>query len=181
MRLSSSTESYQRAGVVPHRFGTPLFVVSTHRGISPACSTLRFSFDSPRRAGLRLHDYPLLRFHSSSGCDPHGPPDRLSAPAPSLGFVPIRRYQLRESTRPGLASPGTFPPRGFSPPRGFAPPNALRVCFTPLAPFGFFPPRDYPSQEAATASSAAPCPPDVLSRTPVGHDPTKTGASVARG
>jgi hypothetical protein len=134
--------------------------------ISPAGPTLRFSFDSPSRTDLRMCGHPLMRFGPPTGCDPHGPPDRLSAPAPPIGFDPLWRQQLRESTPPGFTSPGTFPPRGFSPPRGFAPPEALRVCFTPLAPVGFVPPGVCPSQEAAAASSAVLCPHGVDSRSP---------------
>jgi hypothetical protein len=148
--------------------------------ISPAGPTLRFSFDSPSRADLRMHDDPLMGLDPPTGCDPHGPPDRLSAPAPPIGFDPKWRQQQRKSTQPGFTSPGTFPPRGFSPPRGFAPSEALRVYFTPLAPDGFVPSGVCPSQEAAAASSAVLCPHGIDSLCSVGHDPTEVGASDTR-
>jgi len=110
------------------------------------------------------HDYPLLRFCSPPGFDPHSPPDGLSAPAPSLGFLPLQRHLQRESTHPGFAAPGTFRPRGFAPPRRFPPPEALRVCFAPLAPLGFCPSGVFPPKKPPPSRRRRSCPLDVLSR-----------------
>jgi hypothetical protein len=132
---------------VPYRFGTPLFVVRNRPGCSPSLPDLEVFLRLTQPRSLRPRDHPLMEFDGPSGFDPHSPPDRLSAPAPSMELPPRRRHQHRKSTCPGFTSPGTFPPRGFSPPRGFAPSGALRVCFAPLAPMGFLPSRVSPPKK----------------------------------
>lgn len=44
------------------------------------------------------------------------------SPTPLLGFLAPPATWVTGSANPGLASPGTFRPRGFSPPRRFSPP-----------------------------------------------------------
>jgi hypothetical protein len=164
MGLRTSSECYQRAGVVPYWFGTPLFVVSFSPGYSPDSLDHEVFLRLSPPCSLRPHDYPLLRFGSPPGYDPRSPPDGLSAPAPSLGFLPLRRHEHRESTMCGFASPAPFRPRGFAPPRRFTPPSASRVCFTPLTPMGFCPSGVFPPKKPPPPHRRRTCPLDVSSR-----------------
>ena len=180
MRLHTSTEYYQRVGVVPYWFGTPLFAVHFSPGYSPDSLGPEVFLRLSPPCGLRPHDYPLRRFSSPPGCYPRSLPEGLSAPAPSLGLLPLRRHQRRESTCPGFTSPGTFRPRGFTPPRRFSPPDALRVYFAPLAPLGFCPPGVFPPKKPPPPRRRWSCPLDVLSHSSDGHDPSSLGAPATR-
>jgi hypothetical protein len=180
MGLRTSSESYQRAGVVPYGLSTPLFAVGFPPGYSPDSLGPEVFLRLSPPCGLRPHDYPLMRFCSPPGSDPRNPPDGLSAPAPSLGFLPLRRHQHWESTPPGFTSPGTFRPRGFTPPRRVAPPSALRVCFAPLAPLGFRPSGVFPPKKPSPPLRRRSCPPGVSSQGNDGHDPPIPGASDTR-
>jgi hypothetical protein len=180
MGLRTPPESCQRIGVVPYWFGTPLFAVGLTPGYSPDSLGPEVFLRLSPPCSLRPHDYPLLRFGSPPGYYPRSPPVGLSAPAPSLGFLPRRRHQRRESTQPGFASPGTFRPRGFAPPRRFTPPDALRVCFAPLASMGFCPPGVFPPKKPPPPHRRRSCPLDVLSQEPDGHDPSRPGAPATR-
>jgi hypothetical protein len=102
----------------------------------------------PLPRGLRPHGYPLLRFHPPSRyLSPRSLPDRLSAPAPLLGFAPLQRSQLRESTAPGFASPGSFRLQGFPTLLTVSSSRSPRVCFTPMALMGFCPSGVVPLKE----------------------------------
>jgi hypothetical protein len=164
MGLHTTSESYQRAGVVPYWFGTPLFVVSFSPGYSPDSLDHEVFLRLSPPCSLRPHNYPLMRFSSPPGSSPRSPPDGLSAPAPFLGFLPLQRHQHWESTCPGLASPGTFRPRGFTPPRRFTPPSALRVCFASLTLMGFCPPGVFPLKKPPSSRRRGSCPLGVLSQ-----------------
>jgi hypothetical protein len=180
MGLRTSSESYRRAGVAAYWFGAPLFAVGFSPGYSPdSLGPEVFLRLSPPR-GLRPHGYPLMGFCSPPGYSPHSPPVGLSAPAPSLGFLPLQRHQRKESTRPGFASPGPFRPRGFSPPRRFTPPRALRACFIPLTLMGFHPPGVFPPKKPPSPRRRGSCPLDVHSHGSDGHDPSNLGASDTR-
>jgi hypothetical protein len=180
MGLHTSSESCQRVGVVPYWFDTPLFAVGFPPGYSPDSLGPEVFLRLSSPCSLRPHDYPLLRFGSPPGYYPRSLPDGLSAPAPSLGFLPLRRHQRRESTSPGFASPGTFRSRGFAPPHRFSPPDALRVCFAPLASMGFRPPGVFPPKKPPPSHRRRSCPLDVLSRSTDGHDPSSLGAPATR-
>jgi hypothetical protein len=164
MGLRTSSESCQRAGVVPYWFGTPLFAVGFPPGYSPGSLGPEVFLRLPPPCSLRPHDHPLMGFCSPPGYDPRSPPDGLSAPAPSLGFLPLRRHEHRESTVCGFASPAPFRPRGFAPPRRFTPPSASRVCFTPLTPLGFCPSGVFPPKKPPSPHRRRTCPLDVCSR-----------------
>jgi hypothetical protein len=102
----------------------------------------------PLPRSLRPRDYPLLRFHPPPRyLSLRRPPDRLSAPAPLLGFTPLQRSQLRESTAPGLASPGSFRLQGFRTLLTVSSSRSPRVCFTPMALMGFRPSGVLPLKE----------------------------------
>jgi hypothetical protein len=134
------------------------------RGVSSTHPTMRFSFDSPRRAAC---DHTTILSCSLAPLQgiPLATRRMASRPRPlPWGSFPLQRHQRRESTRPGLASPGTFRPRGFSPPRRFTPPSALRVCFTPLTPLGFCPPGVFPPKKPPSPHRRGTCPLDVLSQ-----------------
>jgi hypothetical protein len=180
MGLRTPPESCQRIGVVPYWFGTPLFAVGLTPGYSPDSLGPEVFLRLSLPGSLRPPSYPLLRFGSPPRYGPRGLPEGLSAPAPSLGFLPRRRHQHRESTCPGFASPGTFRPRGFAPPRRFAPPDALRVCFTPLASLGFCPPGVFPPKKPPSSHRRGSCPLDVVSHGADGHDPSNLGAPATR-
>jgi hypothetical protein len=180
MGLRTSSECCRRAGVAPYWLSAPLFAVGFSSGYSPDSLGPEVFLRLPPPCGLRPHDYPLMGFCSPPGYTPRGPPDGLSAPAPSLGFLPLRRHRRKESTSPGLASPGTFRPRGFTPPRRFTPPSVLRVYFTPLAPLGFCPPGGFPPKKPPPPRRRGSCPPDVLSHGADGHDPPDPGAPDTR-
>jgi hypothetical protein len=134
------------------------------RGIRPTSSALRFSFDSPRREAF---DYAAILSWGFAPLQGISLTARRMASRPRplpWGSFPLQRHQHWESTFPGLASPGTFRPRGFSPPRRFPPPSALRVCFTPLAPLGFCPPGVFPPKKPPPPRRRAACPLDVCSQ-----------------
>jgi hypothetical protein len=62
----------------------------------------------------------------------------------SWSLSPLRRVSPGESTRPRLATPGTFRPQGFSPSRRLTPHLNVRPCFVPVTPMGFPLSRGFP-------------------------------------
>jgi hypothetical protein len=162
----------------------PSSPLAFRRGFNPTRSALRFSFDSPRRVACDHTTILSWGFAPLQGM-PLAARRAASRPRPlPWGSCPLQRHQLWESTCPGLASPGTFRPRGFSPPRRFAPPSALRVCFAPLAPLGFRPPGVFPPKKPPPPRRRAACPLDVRSQIPTvmtrrSRAPPTRAASIA--
>jgi hypothetical protein len=153
MGLRTSTECYQRAGVVPYWFGTPLFVVGFPPGYSPDSLDPEVFLRLSPPSGLRPPDYPLMGFCSPPGYAPHSPPDGLSAPAPSLGFLsPTAPSTLGvHFTRVCLTR--YVPTTRFLTPSPVCSSQRLAGLFRPASALGVPPFRGFPSQEAAHASS----------------------------
>jgi hypothetical protein len=158
MGLRTSTECYQRAGVVPYWFGTPLFAVGISPGYSPdLLGPEVFLRLSPPRS-LRPRDYPLMGFCSPPGYIPHSPPDGLSAPAPSLGFLSPTAPSTLGVHLPRVCLARYVPTSRFRTPSPVFSSQRLAGLFRPASALGVPPSRGFPSQEAAPASSAGSLP-----------------------
>jgi hypothetical protein len=107
----SELHSVRRSGTIgsPH----PPRRVDRPRGL-PSSVLPRTRRSEAAPAGLGPSQGSLPR----SGPRPHG------RGLPSWGSAPLRRHGLAGPFLPGVASPGTCRPRGFSPPRRF-PPRSL--------------------------------------------------------
>jgi hypothetical protein len=66
-------------------------------------------------------------------------------------------YDVRaraSSLHPGLPTPGTFRPQGFSPSRRFPPRSDVQPCFMPVTPLGFYPSGTSPRCQVPNARRA---------------------------
>jgi len=78
-----------------------------------------------REPSLSARFDPLLGFHAPTECNRSTPPRSpavASTAAPSMGFTSLRRRQNKESTDPGLSTPGKFRSQVFATSQRLAPP-----------------------------------------------------------
>jgi hypothetical protein len=126
----------------PHKVTLPLGAISDRRSGSLVSPPPPRRVTRPRglpsigrsRAGARDSSRRLGPLSGHSSAVPG--PGITAETIPSWGSSPLRRHGRAGSLNPGVASPGTFRPRGFSPPRRFAPRIASRPR-GPLPSMGF--------------------------------------------
>lgn len=151
------------------------------RGINPMKLGYEVFPELPPPPSLQPDSYPLLGSSSPTGLRPYIPPDCLSAPAPSMEFLPLQRMRNRESAYPGGSKPRHVPASGFHTLLPVYSSPCLPGLFHPGSTPGVLPFRGFPSQGAAPPHRCARCPPGVFShKMPTSMVSSAAGAPTLR-